>query len=297
MSPPWPEPVGVGLSFLPDRLDLVAALVPGVDYVEMSPEVFAVPLDDGRTVFDTAAAGRALDVVGGLPVVAHGLELSIGSAHGWHEPALDLLDEFLALRPVPWHSEHLNSLSITAADGTVVHLGLPMPLPFTAECADLVAGRADAVIRRYGLPFLLENSANYLPDLPADPGWDEATFLGALTGAGGCGLLLDLFNLWVNCVNHRLDFGDLVDRLPVDKVVEVHVAGGEEREGLLLDSHSAAVPDPVWEVLEVVVGRAPHLAGVTVEVLGLYADRLGEDGIRAQLDTARSIWNRRCAKL
>jgi uncharacterized protein len=288
--PARPANLGVGLSYLPSRQELVIALASIVDYVELGPELFVTEADNGSTVFDEVAAGQALDVIGALPVVVHGLELSIGSAHGWNELALTFLDRFLGLRDVPWHSEHLNFLSTKASDGSIVHMGLPMPLPFTAECAALVAERADAVIDRFGRPFLLENSANYLPDLPCDPEWDEATFLTELTARSGCGLLLDLFNLWTNCVNHRLDPVALIDRMPLDRVVEVHVAGGEERDGMLLDSHSAEVPEPVWRLLADVLRRAPNLAGVTVEVLDLYAGRLGEAGIRTQLERARTLW-------
>lgn len=288
-----PAKVGVGLSYLPGRPELVDSLKSTVDYVEMSPEVFGTETESGHAMFDAVAAKEALELVGELPVVLHGLELSIGSAHGWNDKALGFLDEFIALRDVPWHSEHLNFLSTTAADGSIVQLGLPMPLPFTRECAELVARRADAVIGRFNKPFLLENSANYLPDLPADPGWDEAVFLTVLTERSAAGLLLDLFNLWSNCVNHRLDPADLLARMPLDRVVEVHVAGGEERDGMLLDSHSAEVPEAVWRMLDYVLERAPNLAGVTVEVLDRYAERLGEAGIRAQLDRARTLWEAR----
>ena len=289
-TPRWPRPAGIGLSYLPSRPDLVAELLPLADYIEISPEIFGSDAGEDGVRFDTDALRRALDVIGDRPVVVHGLELSIGSAHGWNESSLDLLDAFLRECEPLWHSEHLNFLNAADADGTVVEFGLPLPMPFTAECAELIAERADAVIARYGRPFLLENSANYLPDLPADPGWDEADFLTRLTERSGCGLLLDLFNLWTNCVNHGLDADDLLARLPLDRVVEVHVAGGEERDGLLLDSHSAAVPEAVWRLLGVVRADAPHLAGVTVEVLDLYADRLGPAGIAEQLCTARALW-------
>jgi uncharacterized protein len=287
------RPAGVGVTFLPARPELTAALMSIVDYVEMSPEAFALDTGDGGAVFDDVAAKQALEVVGDKPVVLHGLELSIGSAHGWNERALELLDRFLELRDVPWHSERLGFRSATAADGSIVQLGLSMPLPFTAECAALVADRADAVIDRYRRPFLLENSANYLPDLPADPGWDEAAFLTALTERSGCGLLLDLFNLWTNCVNHRLDPEDLLARMPLDRVVEAHLAGGRWRDGMLVYSHGSVVPEPVWRMLGSLLRRAPNLAGVTVEMHDAHAERPDESTIRARIDRARTIWESR----
>ncbi|HEX4726376.1 MAG TPA: DUF692 family protein, partial [Jatrophihabitans sp.] len=95
------------------------------------------------------------------------------------------------------------------------------------------------------------------------------------------------------CVNHDLDATDLLRRIPLDRVIEVHVAGGEELAGLLLDSHSAAVPEPVWSMLRTARAGASNLAGVTVEVLDVYADSLGAVGIAEQLRIAREIWDRR----
>ncbi|MCW2541517.1 MAG: hypothetical protein JWN95_3242 [Frankiales bacterium] len=290
----WPARVGVGLAYLPGRPEYLTELLPELDYLELSPETFAQQLPDGRMLLDQPAVSAVLDLIGELPVAAHGLELSIGSAHAMNEFALQNTAEFMsAFAPgqVRWHSEHLNFLTTGAADGSVVSLGLPMPLPFTDEVAELVGNRAAAVTRRFGLPFLLENSANYLPDLPVDPGWDEARLLTEISADARCGLLLDLYNLWTNCVNHRLDPMRLLAGIPLDRVVEVHLAGGEERNGLLLDSHSAQVSEPVWRLLEHVLLHAPNLAGVTVEVLDIYADRLGVDGIATQLAIASDLWN------
>lgn len=291
--------LGVGTSFPVGRPDALAAVLDAVDYVEISPDVLAA-VDPDRPAagarLDPVAAGRALDLVAGTAVVVHGLELSIGSAHGWNAGYFTVLDAFLDLceargiRP-PWHSEHLGFLDATDAAGGPLPLGLPMPVPFTAEAAGLVAARADAVLDRYGLPFLLENAAYYLPDLPADPGWDEPRLLTELTRRSRAGLLLDLFNLHVNCVNHGLDADRMLDAIPLDRVVEVHLAGGLEHDGLLLDAHSGGVPEPVWRLAERVAAEAPRLAGITVEVLDLHVDRLGEAGLREELDRARAVWS------
>src|SRR5690606_15242675 len=135
-----------------------------------------------------------------------------------------------------------------------------------------------------------ENAACYLPELPADPGWDEARFLTELCRRSSCGLLLDLFNLHVNCTNFDLDPFDLIDRIPLDRVVEIHVAGGAEHRGFLLDSHSAAVPDRVWELLDDVLRRAPNVAGVVFEVLEESFPSLGPVAYRGELQTLRDHW-------
>src|SRR5262249_25519710 len=163
------------------------------------------------------------------------------------------------LQPSAWHSEHLAFLSTAAPGGPVVPTGVPLPLPFTDEALDLVAPRAAALGKRYGVPFLLENFTYYLPDLPRDHGWDEVAFLNALTERSGCGLLLDLYNFHCNALNLRFDPIEALGRLDLSRVVEIHVAGGAVHEGFLMDVHSRVVPEPVWELLDWVVPRAPNL--------------------------------------
>ena len=139
---------------------------------------------------------------------------------------------------------------------------MPLPLPFTEEALALLAPRAAALGSRYAAPFLLENFTYYLPDLPSDDGRDEVAFLNDLTERSGCGLLLDLYNFYCNAVNFRFDPYAALSRLRLDRVIEIHIAGGATHDGFQLDVHSKTTPEPVWELLEWVAPRAPHLAGV-----------------------------------
>jgi uncharacterized protein (UPF0276 family) len=181
---------------------------------------------------------------------------------------------------------------VERAEGGRFHAGVPLPLPFTQEAVDCVATRADQLVQRYGVPFLLENSVYYLPDLPADPGWDEITFLNRLVEQSRCDLLLDVFNLYCNSVNHGFDLQAALTRLRLDRVVEIHVAGGKLYDGFLLDSHSSAAPEPVWEALEWLMPRTPNLAGIVYEVLDLEEAfrSVGTDGLASQLDRLRRVW-------
>jgi uncharacterized protein (UPF0276 family) len=284
-----PEPLGVGCTLLPSLPGVFEEVRHLVGVVEMSPDMFCQEVEDNdgthRMRLVPSLIGPALEAARGLPVIVHGLELSIGSASGWNTAYLAMLDQLDRRCPFQWHSEHLGFL--TADNG---HAGVPLPLPFTREAADLVARRADTMCRRYHRPFLLENAAYYLAGLPHDPGWDEATFLASLTERADCGLLLDLFNLHVNCTNHGLDALDLLARVPLDRVVEIHVAGGDSEMGYLLDSHSAAVPEEVWKLLVWVLERAPNVAAVIFEVLDQSFHQLGFDGYVDQITRANEVW-------
>jgi uncharacterized protein len=93
-------------------------------------------------------------------------------------------------------------------------IGVPLPLPGTAEVVRLVGPRAAAIRRRYGVPFLLENPAHYLTRLTYEPKIsDEVGLMTAITEHGCCGQLLDLHNLYCNAVNHGFDAFAAIDRI------------------------------------------------------------------------------------
>jgi uncharacterized protein (UPF0276 family) len=149
------------------------------------------------------------------------------------------------------------------------------------------------VQRAVSAPFLLENSVAFI-DVP-DQDMTEPEFLNAVATRSGCGLLLDVHNVYVNARNHGFDAYDFVDDLELEHVGEIHIAGGSELAGMYTDSHAGPCPEPVWELLEWVVPRAPNLSGITFEFHDSYYPLLKGDGIEAELRRSREIWDRRSA--
>jgi len=289
--------LGVGLNYQPGLRAALGSLEDLIDFFEISPDLLCRErVQDGERALDyhPALLDEALRSTAGYPLVAHGLGLSIGSVAGWNEGYLRILDELSARRPFLWHSEHLAFLLTTDAAGRPLHTGVPLPLPFTEEALALLTPRAAALGSRYATPFLLENFTYYLPDLPSDDGRDEVAFLNDLTERSGCGLLLDLYNFYCNAVNFRFDPYAALSRLRLDRVIEIHIAGGATHDGFQLDVHSKTTPEPVWELLEWVAPRAPHLAGVVYEVMEQALTLVGVDGIRSQLARARDVWDKYC---
>ena len=288
------QPLGVGFPYfaaLPAdlyRSDLVS-------FVEITPETLCRQRANGSTTQIEIIPDRiatAQDTCAGLPVVVHGVELSIGSAHGLNDAYLQMLDSFQKEWPFVWHSEHLGFQTIAADNGSTLEIGVPLPMPATVEAVELVAGRSTTIQQRYSVPFLLENPAHYFSALPADPEiGNEYGFLTAFTEKSGCYLLLDLHNLYCNAVNHHFDAREVIDTLPLDRVIEIHVAGGSWRDGFWMDAHDGRVPEPVWELLEYVLPSVPKVAGVVFELLEDYAIRLGAPAIENELKRAWQIWN------
>jgi uncharacterized protein (UPF0276 family) len=284
-----PAPLGIGCALFPNAPEIVDQLRDLIDYVELGPDSLCQQVGT-RLVFLPDVFERAMHAIDNVPVVVHGVELSIGTARGWNDAYVEILDEFHTRKSFAWHSEHLGYMLAQHKSGKRFHSGVPLPLPFTQEAVDVVAPRAETLSRRYGVPFLLENAVWYLPDLPRAPGWDEITFLNRLVEQSSCGLLLDLFNLYCNSVNLGFDLRSALARLRLDRVVEIHLAGGRSEGGFLLDSHSERVPEPVWEALDWIVPRAPNVGGVTFEVLEQAFAPLGIQAMREELQTARQIW-------
>jgi uncharacterized protein (UPF0276 family) len=285
-QPAWPAPLGVGLPWNPD---LPAELYSTdlLDFVEVTPEQLCRQGPSGF-VLEPALLAHAMRVAGHLPMAIHGVELSIGSVEGMNPAYLPMLDALHAAWPFRWHSEHLHFQTTGGAE-----IGVPLPLPPTTEAAALVTGRARMIQARYGLPFLLENGAHYLRDLPADPSIaDEFGLMNAVSANAGCGQLLDLHNLHCNAVNHGFDACAALDRIALDQVGEIHIAGGSWAEGFYTDAHDTGVPEPVWDLLDAVLPRAPNAIGVVFEVLDRHAARLGPEVIARQAERARAAWRR-----
>ena len=288
------QPLGVGFPYFATLpADLYRSGL--VTFVEITPETLCRQRASGTAVQIEILPDRlatAQKTCDGLPVVVHGVELSIGSAHGLNNAYLRMLDFFQKKWPFVWHSEHLGFQTIAGDNDSSLEIGVPLPMPATVEAVELVAERSADILRRYDVPFLLENPAHYFSDLPADPEiGNEYKFLDALTRKSGCYLLLDLHNLYCNAVNHHFEARDVIDTLPLDRVIEIHVAGGSWRDGFWMDAHDGRVPEPVWELLEYVLPRAPNVAGVVFELLEQYAIRLGVSAIENELRRAWEIWN------
>jgi uncharacterized protein (UPF0276 family) len=246
---------------------LLKRLVEVADYLEVAPDAIAGGAGIRHEVLDEwrVAAGQ-------VTVVAHGVGLSIGSAPGWNEAYVRLVDELAGAVPLRWHSEHLG---YTTVDGEP--LGTMLSLPRTREALELVCERVTRLQERYSIPFLLENVARILPDPEGD--YDEAGFLNELCLRTGCGLLLDVYNLECDAHNNGFDIDRFLDALDLGAVRELHVAGGTEVEGMKLDVHSREAQPSTVALAARVAASAPEIWGVTYEVLPEAIPVLGHDTI------------------
>jgi uncharacterized protein (UPF0276 family) len=209
-----------------------------------------------------------------LPVTAHAVGLSLGSAEGLDDAYLERLWDFLDFLRPAFFSEHL---AFTRTGGRT----LPHFAPLPRDVSALRALARNASLLRSGLPcpLLLEN-----PAFPIDAGgWPEEEFLVRACDAAGADLLLDLHNLHANAVNRGFDAFAAIEALPVGRVREVHLAGGYKGKRWLVDSHTRPVPDAVFALLR----RLRELGAAPLVTLEWDDEFPPMEEIAAQLDRAR----------
>jgi uncharacterized protein (UPF0276 family) len=220
---------------------------PAVDWVECITENY---LDVGGRPRAMLRSLRAR-----MPVVLHGVSLSIGSADPLHRGYLDSVRRLAEEIEPAWVSDHLCWSSI---DGHYLHDLLPVP--YTAEALDHIASRVQAVQDLLRRPLVLENPSTYLTFTEST--LTEWEFLAELARRTGCGLLLDVNNVYVSARNHGFSPDDYLEGIPVGSVWQFHLAGHTDLGTHLVDTHDAPVCDAVWDLYRKAVRRFGPVAAL-----------------------------------
>lgn len=225
---------GAGLGLRREMLDEVLRLKPAaIDFFEVAPENW-IP-------FGGKLQKQFCQLSEQHRFICHGLSLSIGSPEPLDVVFVRQVKQFLRQHNISLYSEHLSYCSGAG------HLYDLMPIPFTEEAVHYVAARVRQVQDILEQPLVLENVSYY-----AAPGqqMSELDFTLAVLQEADCQLLLDVNNIYVNSINHRYDAQAFLQAMPAKRIAYYHVAGHyREAEDLLVDTHGAAVIDPVWQLL------------------------------------------------
>lgn len=187
------------------------------------------------------------------PLSLHGVALSLGSAEGLDAEHLQRLRRLLDDYRPALVSEHL---AWSVLDGT--YLNDLLPLPYSEEALAVFCRNIDQAQTALGRALLIENPSSYVAFAAST--LDEPSFLAELVRRTGCGLLLDVNNVYVSARNQGFDAEAYLRRLPLEAVGELHLAGHSVRrfgdEELLIDDHGSRVPDPVWALYRQVLALA-----------------------------------------
>ena len=209
----------------------------------------------------------------GIPVVPHGVRLSLGGTEPVDAARVTHLAACAEAVDAPLVSEHV--AFVRAGGREAGHL---LPLPRTREALDVLAANIARTRTELDVPLAMEPIAA-LFDWPEDE-FCEAEFLTRLLDRTGALLLLDVANVHANALNRGQDPRTVIDGLPLERVAYCHVAGGSEHDGLYHDTHTDPVPGPVLDLLDHVVARRGAAPPVMLERDGRYPPA---DVLRAEL--------------
>jgi uncharacterized protein (UPF0276 family) len=262
--------LGVGVGFRQPHHAKVLGDTPPMDWFEVVGDNYLLEPPIAMAKLDKLRASYR--------VVPHGVSMSIGGTDPLDRDYLARLKKLLRRIEPPWCSDHLCWSG--ASDVVVNDL---LPLPYTKEAIDHVVSRVREVQDFLEVPFALENVSSYLTyTSSAMPEWD---FLGEIAERADCGILFDCNNIYVSAKNHDFDADAYVDAIPVDRVVQIHLAGHTDKGSYLLDTHSDHVKDEVWSLYRRTLARV----GATSTLIEWDTDIPEWDVLVAEADKARAV--------
>ena len=282
----------VGLLYNPAVPLVLDALGARVDFVGVIPDRlwydFGVEAGAKRFSHSHLAMDELRSHVQDRAVIGHGIGLSLPSAMPLDEGLLDQVAASHRDLGYQWYSEHLSMFLAPHRSVPNAQAGMGLPVVFDQESLDIVSakvGQLSAALE--GAQILLENGAIFSAIPDAD--MTEPAFFNALHASTGCGMLLDLHNLYANTLNIGIDADAYLAQINPEIVVEIHLAGGDWLKSHYTDSHSRPTPAKVWDWAKAWAPRFPNLAAITYEYHESYHKRLGLVGIGQELELMHDL--------
>jgi uncharacterized protein len=241
---PTPIPAAAGIGLRGPHHTQVLAEKPPIAWLEAHSENFFAT--------DSIAFDALTRIRNHYPLSLHGVGLSLGSAGGLNQRHLSKLGLVIERLEPSMVSEHL----CWGAVGDY-HLNDLLPLPYTEEALNHIVERIDEVQDYLGRQILIENVSSYLEFKDSSiPEWE---FLSETAERSGCGILLDINNIYVSATNHGFSAEDYLEGIPSSKVGEIHLAGHSSQvfddQKILVDTHDAPVCDDVWNLFQSALDR------------------------------------------
>lgn len=232
--------LGIGIGLRREHYDAIFTHKPQIDWFEIISENFLV--EGGQPIKNLEK------ILERYPVAMHGVSLAIGSPDPLNFDYLKKLKALVKKTKTPWLSDHLSWGRVPGS-----HFHDLLPLPYTKEVIDYVAERARIVQDYLEIPFALENLSSYVSfNHDEMPEWD---FYTQVVEKADIFMMLDVNNIYVSSRNHGYEAKNYIDNIPLDRVLQIHLAGHTDRGKYVLDTHDTYVCDEVWKLYAEVYPR------------------------------------------
>jgi len=240
--------LGIGIGLRTEHYEEIFRDKPAIDWFEIISENFMV--DGGKALENLE---KILEL---YPVVQHGVSLAIGSPDALDFEYLKKLKALTKITKTPWVSDHLCWGRLPGA-----HYHDLLPLPYTKEVVGYVAERARIVQDYLELPFALENLSSYV-GYQSDE-MTEWEFYTAIVEKADIHMMLDVNNIYVSSRNHGFEAKEYLNYIPVERVIQFHLAGHTDKGDYILDTHDDYVRDEVWDLYGIMYPKTNKGKGVS----------------------------------
>jgi uncharacterized protein (UPF0276 family) len=281
----------VGLLYNPAIPLVLDAVGTQVDFVEVIPDRlwydFGVEAGPKRFSYSSAAIDELKRYASDRAVIGHGIGLSLPSAIPLDEPLLGEVVRSNRDLGYLWYSEHLSMFLVPNRSVPNAQAGLGLPVPLDEETLAIVSAKVKTLGSALGTQILVENPTVF-SEIP-EPEMSEPAFFNRLHSETGCGMLLDLHNLYANVINLGISAEAYLAELDPDIVCEIHLAGGDVLKGFHTDSHSRPTPAAVWAWAREWAPQFRNLAAITFEYHESYHKRLGLSGVTREIELMHDL--------
>lgn len=229
-----------------------------------------------------------VEFLAGLPgrKLVHSVGAPVGGSLAPPSMQLDMVRQWVERLDAPWASEHLGFNATLE-----FHAGFFLAPRQTPDGVEMVVDSIRRFQQAMPVPVAIETGVNYLR--PRHDELLDGQFVAEVAREAGCGILLDLHNVFTNALNGRQSVDEFLSLIPLDRVWEVHVAGGMEMDGFWLDGHCDVIPDELLKIIRRVVPALPNLRAIIFEVFPSFVPVMGLDQVRAQLERMQEVWRER----
>ena len=274
---------GVGIIYSPAiiNIDFPKGLI---DTLEVEPQTLCIRNRTDKLQIPT----RVFEEIAAMPYnkLVHSIGAPVGGSLPASEEQLNLIKYSAGLFDSPWVTEHLSFNAITEFD-----TGFFLPPCQTEQGLKQAIQNVRVLQEKIGRPIAVETGVNYLK--PNNKEIQDGTFTGMLARETGCGILLDIHNLFANQLNGRQSIKEFLKQIPLDQVVEMHIAGGTELNGLWMDSHSGPIDKRLLALTREILPELTNLKAITYEIFDSYVPVVGDPLIIREMETVRDLWDTR----
>lgn len=289
--------LGIGLVYWPALDPLVRNDATLASVVEIEPQAFWQKQRRADASWHYRCEDAVVSRLRELPQtkLLHGVDHPLGGSVRDPIPYIDLLRLMAQELKPAWVSEHLSFNRVSGSDGQVTHAGFLLPPKQTPSAVRVSAHHIRTMREALRCPIAFETGVSYVKAQPDE--LDDGAFFSAVAESADSGILLDLHNLWCNACNGRKHVDEVMRALPLERVWEIHLAGGSRGHGFQLDSHDGRIPDAVMELAARWIPRLPSLSAIVFEILPEHVPRCGLDGVARELERLKTLWALRASQV